>query len=182
MTTYISLLRGINVSGKNPIKMESLRQLYESLGFQNVSTYVQSGNVIFNAATADTHQLASTVTAQIKKDFGFEVPIIVLSLEQLKNVVNHQPFSHEQAIDPAFLHITFLDSRPGSYELKTIEEKKQAGEKLVISDDAVYLYCPNGYGKTKLHNTFLEKRLKVTATTRNWKTTLQLLQIAESLT
>lgn len=178
MKTYISILRGINVSGQKLIKMDALKKAYERLGFQNVTTYVQSGNVIFNVSDPEPEQLEQMIYRRIEKVFGFEVPVIVLTAEKLKQIVDNNPFISDPDIDPAFLHVTFLLSKSGKYNSREIEEKKQDGEEISFTNEAVYLYCPNGYGRTKLNNNFLESRLKVIATTRNWKTTNELLKIA----
>lgn len=181
MTTYISILRGINVSGKNLIKMDALRKLYEGLGYQNVISYVQSGNVVFTSDDSNPHELELKISRQIDKDFGINVPIIVLTIERLKRIIEDNPFSKDSDKEPAFLHITFLFSQPESPNLKTIENKKQNEEEILILNDVVYLYCPNGYGRTKLTNNFLEAKMNINATTRNWKTTNELLRLAENM-
>ena len=181
MTTYISLLRGINVSGQKLIKMEALRKSYEKLGFQNVTTYVQSGNVIFSGNKVKPDQLVLSISQQIEKDFGFIVPVIVLTVDKLKQIIDSNPFSKHVNKEPSYFHVTFLSSKPQKIESDKIEEKKLNGEEIAFSDNAVYLYCPNGYGKTKLNNSFLETKLKVKATTRNWKTTNELLRIAQEV-
>lgn len=178
MTTYISILRGINVSGKNIIKMDALRKMYKNLGFENVTTYVQSGNVVFVSKNIATDKLGHKISGQIKDEFGLDVPVIVLTIDQLKRIVENNPFLKEQSKDRIFFHVTFLSTIPDNYDVKTIEDKKQSGEEIFFADNAVYLYCPNGYGQTKLTNSFLEAKLKVGATTRNWKTTNELLKIA----
>jgi uncharacterized protein (DUF1697 family) len=178
MNTYISILRGINVSGQKLIKMDALKKVYENLGFRNVTTYVQSGNVIFSTIVTEPEKLEKMIYSRIEKDFGFEVPVIVLTAEKLKQVVDNNPFVIDPAKDPVFLHVTFLSSKPGKFDSNAIEEKKQDGEEISFADDVVYLYCPNGYGRTKLNNNFLESKLKVTATTRNWKTANELLKMA----
>lgn len=178
MKTYISILRGINVSGQKLIKMDALKKSYENLGFQKVATYVQSGNVIFKASETEPGRLEQLIYNQIFRDFGFEVPVIVLTVEKLKNVVDNNPFVSDTAKDPGFLYVTFLSATPGKFENVAIEAKKQDGEEIFFTNEAVYLYCPNGYGRTKLNNNFLESRIKVSATTRNWKTTNELLKIA----
>lgn len=182
MTTYISILRGINVSGQKLIKMDVLRKSYEKLGFNNITTYLQSGNIIFTDKGTDTNQLAQIISGQIEKDFGFQVPVIVLSIGKLQQIIEANPFAKEMDKDKAFLHVTFLSSPSDKYDLNTLEEKKQNGEEISVTGNAVYLYCPNGYGRTKLNNNFLETKLKVTATTRNWKTTCELLKIAQQIT
>jgi len=179
MTTYISLLRGINVSGQKLLKMDALRKLYENLGFSNIKTYVQSGNVIFTSKKADLTELAQTITQQIEKDFGFEVPVIVLTIDDLKHIIDNNPFLAQNDKDTSYFHVTFLSSKPQKKDFKAIEEKKLNGEEISFTDNAIYLYSPNAYGKTKLTNSFLEKKLEVSATTRNWKTTNALLKIAQ---
>jgi uncharacterized protein (DUF1697 family) len=178
MTTYISILRGINVSGKNLIKMDALQKMYKELCFDSITTYIQSGNIVFRSVEAKLEKLEKEISSQIKNNFGFDVPVIVLTIDNLQQIIDDNPFSKDQSKDQNFLHITFLSSSPAKYDIKAIEEKRLSGEEIVIIENAVYLYCPNGYGNTKLNNTFLETKLKVRATTRNWKTANKLLQIA----
>lgn len=175
MTTWISILRGINVSGHKSVKMDALRKSYEALGFQNVATYVQSGNVVFTSENTTAGTLAQTIIEQIEKDFGFDVPVIVMSADKLKHIVDNNPFAKNN--DKPVLYVTFLASKPKNFDLNTIEEKARKGEEISVTEDAVYLYCPSGYGRTKLSNNFLEKKLQVKATTRNWKTTNVLLNM-----
>ncbi len=172
-------MRGINVSGKKPIKMDALREMYENLGYMDVISYVQSGNIIFSSDEIDPKILEQKISGQIETDFGFEVPVIVLTVDKLKKIIESSPFVNDKNKDPAFLHVTFLASPPTTFDQRVIESKKQNGEEVSFSNTAVYLYCPNGYGRTKLTNNFLEAKLKVGATTRNWKTTRELLRIAE---
>ncbi|TAG11077.1 MAG: DUF1697 domain-containing protein [Sphingobacteriia bacterium] len=179
MTTYISILRGINVSGQKLIKMDALRKSYENLGFHNITTYVQSGNVIFSGNNVNPNELVQIITRQIETDFGFKVPIIVLTINNLKKIIDSNPYLKDSNKDTTFLHVTFLSSKPQKINFTAVEEKKLSGEEIFFTDDAVYLYCPNGYGKTKLTNGFLETKLKIGATTRNWKTTNELLKIAQ---
>ncbi|MFA6368406.1 MAG: DUF1697 domain-containing protein [Bacteroidales bacterium] len=181
MKTYISILRGINVSGHKLIKMEALRTSYENMGFSNVKTYVQSGNVIFSYDDIEINKLEEQIFQQIKKDFGFDVPVIVMSIEKIEEIIKNNPFLKDKSKEESFMHVTFLASKSETYNFNTIEEKKQGNEDIVFSDYAVYLYCPNGYGNTKLNNNFIETKLKVRATTRNWKTTNELFQIAKQL-
>ena len=176
---YISILRGINVSGQKIIKMDALRKMYEGLGFHTITTYVQSGNVIFSTSEIEIHKLEQKIFRQIEKDFGFEVPVIVLTIDRLQQVVENNPFLNDSNKNPAFMHVTFLAAKPLVFDSEIIETKKQIGEEIAFSENAVYLYCPNGYGNTKLTNNFLETKLKVGATTRNWKTTNELLRIAK---
>jgi uncharacterized protein (DUF1697 family) len=179
MTTYISMLRGINVSGQKLIKMDALRKLYENLGFINVITYLQSGNVIFTNKDQDTDKLGQIIRREIQKNFGFEVPVIVLTIDKLKQIIDHNPFINDSNKDQSSLYVTFLLSKPDQFDAKVIEDKKQDMEEIIFSDNAVYMYCPDGYGRTKLSNNFFEAKLKVDATTRNWKTTNELYKIVK---
>lgn len=158
--------------------MDALKSMYENLGFSNVASYVQSGNLVFTEKNTDPNILEQKISDQIKKDFGFDVPVIILTADKLKQIIDNNPFLNDSDKDESFLHITFLSSVPNNNnEFETIEDKAQNGEEIVLSGDVVYLYCPNGYGNTKLSNNFLETKLKVKATTRNWKTTNELYKI-----
>jgi uncharacterized protein (DUF1697 family) len=181
METYISILRGINVSGHKMIKMEALRKMYESLGFKNVKTYIQSGNVIFQATKATTAGLAKEIAKKIQKESGFEVPIIVKEVKELESVFENNPFVNKRREDLAKLHVTFLSEKPEASNIEKINAGNYAPDEFIIENDAVYLFCPNGYGNTKLNNTFFENKLKVTATTRNWKTVTELVNIANEI-
>ena len=180
MNTYIAILRGINVSGAKPIKMEELRLTFQKPGFENITTYIQSGNVVFSTTETATSQLTAQIAESIKTDFGFEVPVIVLSAVELQTIIGNNPLN-DGTKDTAFLHVTFLSEIPAAFNLSDIAAKKQGNEEIIISGKVVYLYCPHGYGKTKLTNTFLESKLKVTATTRNWKTANELFRLASMI-
>lgn len=178
MTTYISILRGINVSGQKLIKMDSLKKMYAKLNFENIQTYVQSGNVVFSANNRETKELEKIISSKIETEFGFDVPVIVINVKTLETIIENNPFTNDSQKDKAFLHITFLAEVPNGIDKESIFEKKETDEAIAFAPNAIYLYCPNGYGKTKLNNNFLEKKLKVKATTRNWKTTTELLKLA----
>lgn len=178
MTTYISILRGINVSGQRMIKMDALKKMYETLGMKQVKTYIQSGNVIFQTENSTPRELQDIISNQIFQTFNHEVPVIVLTVGTLEHIIENNPFKNDSSKDVVFLHITFLAAPPVNVKFETPENKKAEGEELVLTDQAVYLFCPHGYGKTKLTNGFIENKLHVRATTRNWKTANELLKIA----
>ncbi|WP_297099114.1 DUF1697 domain-containing protein [uncultured Draconibacterium sp.] len=178
MKTYVAILRGINVSGKNKIKMDALKSSFSSLGFEQVQTYIQSGNVVFKYQEMSSEDLAELINKQILDDFGFDVPVLVLDSVQLETIVKNNPFVGDESKEVQFLHVTFLKETPKNVNNEKINSYVKAEEEFEVSECAVYLYCPHGYGKTKLNNNFFESQLKVTATTRNWKTTLKLLEMA----
>lgn len=178
MNRYISILRGINVSGKNLIKMAQLRLTFENMGFQQVSTYVQSGNIIFSGKKIQKSDLERIISEQLKKDFGLEIPNIVLTKDELEKIIAGNPFEKDPEKDSSFMHVTFLASPPVNFNSGEFDAKKLEGEEFSCMEKAIYLYCPKGYGNTKLNNNFFEKKLQVTATTRNWRTTNELFKIA----
>ena len=174
MKTYIALLRGINVSGKNIIKMVQLKQMFEDIGFTDVITYIQSGNIIFSSDETNESILESTISEAIIKTFGFEVPVMVLLPNELNIILKANPFITE---DNTKLHITLLSKNFDSELIANIDLSKYLPDRCFIIERAVYLFCPNGYGNTKLTNTFFEKKLECTATTRNLKTWMELLKL-----
>lgn len=165
MPTYISMLRGINVSGQKSIKMEKLKELYESLKFNDIKTYIQSGNVMFECKDSDYKSLEKKIENKIKEKIGFDVVIFIRTRNELKKVIENNPFKEDERI-----YVTFLSSVPSKIPIDEINKAKGKSEKYFISSREIYFSCPNGYGKTKLSNNFFENKLKVTATTRNWNT------------
>jgi uncharacterized protein (DUF1697 family) len=175
MAKYLSILRGINVSGQKMIKMDALKALYESIGFKNITTYIQSGNVVFESKPLKN--MDQIIKQKIAEKFGFEVPVIILTKEDIQSVIENNPFLKEKNIELDKLHITYLAETPTTENLSKINEYNYAPDVFIVKNKAVYLHCPKGYGNTKLNNTFFENKLKVTATTRNWKTSNELLKI-----
>lgn len=180
MPAYISILRGINVSGNRMIKMDELRKMYESLKFKNVKTYIQSGNVLFENMKMKPADLEKQISKQILKQFGFEVPVLVKDAEEFKTVLKNNPFVNVRKEDITKLHVTFLADEPNQTNVEKIKTGNYGADEFIISGKTVYLFCPNGYGNTKLNNTFFESKLKTSATTRNWKTINELAKMAET--
>jgi uncharacterized protein (DUF1697 family) len=179
--TYIAILRGINVSGQKMIKMPALKKMFEDLGFGNVQTYIQSGNVLFHHAKADDTDLGKLIHEGIQQTFGFEVPVIVLSKADMEAVFHQNPFAKDSEKDVSKLHVSFLSQIPEIELVNKIEATKYLPDEFVVKEKTIYLFCPAGYGQTKLHNNFFESKLKCTATTRNWKTVNELLKLAEEM-
>jgi len=178
MTTYISMLRGINVGGHKKIKMDTLKQLYVELGYTNVQTYIQSGNVIFQTQDIDAVNLAKSIAKQILEITGLEVPVLVLELDEMKRIVENNPFNLDSTKNTASFHITFLSAIPDTTSVEKLKSTDYGEDHFELLDKAIYVYCPTGYGTTKLTNTFFENKLKVTATSRNWKTVNELVRLA----
>ena len=170
MERYATILRGINVSGQKSIRMADLSKLYESLGFTNVRTYIQSGNVVFESVPGKPDKLVRDIEQAIRNEYGFDVPVLVRTRAEIRAAIRANPFLKEAGIDVTRLHLTFLEHAPEKSAARTFDPGPLGQARYSIKDANVYLYCPGGYGKTKLSNTFLEKQLGVRATTRNWKT------------
>ncbi len=173
------MLRGINVSGQKKIKMEELEQLYKSLGFTHVRTYIQSGNVIFESLSSDTSDLVNKIETSIKQTFGFFVTVIIRTKNEFQNVINNNPFYGTRQEDTAKLYVTFLSDTPYASSIQAINPLENKSDEWFISGKEIFLFCPNGYGRTKLTNNFFEKKLKLSATTRNWNTVNKLYEIVK---
>ena len=172
MKKYIVLLRGINVSGKNKLPMAELRELLNDLEFQNVQTYIQSGNIILESKKAKS-EICKIINEGIFAKFGYDVPVIARTVSGWKKAIANYPFPVDNIKIVAFV---FLNRKV--YETK-IEVNGLNEDEYLIDNDMIYIYCPTTFAKTKLSNNLFERKLNVTATTRNLRTTLKLLELAK---
>lgn len=168
MKTYIALLRGINVGGKNALPMSELVAVLEKFGARNVKTYIQSGNVVFAGPEKDASRLSNNISHEIKKRRGFEPHVLVLELRDIERAITENPFP-EAATDPQTLHAGFLASAPEKPDLKRLASLKSNGERFRLIDKVFYLHAPEGIGRSKLAAN-AEKLLGVPMTDRNWRT------------
>lgn len=178
MKTFLSILRGINVSGQKKIPMSELKKLYDELHFENITTYIQSGNVIFK--NKNSKDLAKHIEQRILEKYNFNVPVIIRTPEEMRSIVEGNLFLKQKDIDLSKLHVVYLADNPKQDTIDKLEKFNYEPDKFYISGKEIYLYCPNGYGRTKLTNNFFENKLKIDATTRNWNTTNELLKILKS--
>ena len=176
--THVALLRGINLGGHKIVKMDQLRKTFEELGFEDVKTYIQSGNVVFKAPVKATETLARRIEEQVLRQFGFPVSVVVKTADEVGDVIRNNPLLKEKGVDVSKLHVTFLSSAPEKSALKMLDAMAEGAAQFCYLGMAVYLHCPNGYGQTKLGNNVLEKVLKVGATTRNWRTVNRLYEMS----
>jgi uncharacterized protein (DUF1697 family) len=175
---FVALLRGINVGGNKPVKMARLQTLLEKWGFENVKTYLQSGNVIFKASKRRPEHLSRTIEEKIHTEFGFSVTVFILPSEELGNTIDENPFTMTKGIDLTKLHVTFLSETPQLPGIKKLLSTPAEPDEIQYRKKRIYLYCSNGYGRTKLSNNMIERTLSVSATTRNWKTINELYRIS----
>jgi len=180
MPVYIAMLRGVNVAGHHLIKMETLRKSLEGLGFEQVQTYLQSGNAVFKSSKRSAIEVSKMIEEMIARDFGFPAPVISKTADEMGEVILGNPFLREKGIDESKLHVTFLDAVPAPAALKKVEALKASPDHYHHAGREIYLYCPAGYGNSKLSNNVLERLLGVCPTTRNWNTVNHLHQMAAS--
>lgn len=174
MTIYISLIRGINVGGKN-ILMNELREIYSSLGFDGVKSYIQSGNIIFKSADQNCKGLEEEIEYEILKSHH-QVVVVIRTLDEFRRVIYNNPY---QAEDPVKTFVTFLKETPDGNPIDAIKGKKGNSERFHINDREIYLHLPNGYGRTRLNNNFMERQFNQKATTRNLRTVNRLYELAK---
>lgn len=174
MQTYVALLRGINVGGHKKVPMSELRGLLANAGFQNVQTYIQSGNVIFQSSK-NASELETEIQKIILNHFGFEVPVIVKTNNELQTIFNRCPFSEEKKENSYFI---LLSGIPNEHVIEKTQGIIYENEEVVIKNDCLYFYSSTGYGRTKFNMNIYERKLKVTGTARNYKTMVKLLSLS----
>lgn len=177
MTTWIALLRGINVSGQKNVPMAELRALHEGLGHADVVTYIQSGNVVFDADATDPPALARSIEEAVSSEFGFEVPVVVRTAAELTAAAAASPHT-AAGVDPRRVAVVFLREVPDAERIAGFDPEAHHPDVGVLAGREVHLWCPSGFGRTKLTNAYLERRLGVVATTRNWRTVQKLADLA----
>jgi len=181
MPVLISLLRGVNVGGHHKVKMEDLRSLYESLGFDGVQTYINSGNVIFRTAARDLARLPKRIEDAIERACGFHSDVILRAPVDLRGVIERNPFAARPAMDPSRLAIHFLAADPGASARQQLLAIQAAPEEVHIGGRELYIYYTNGMARPKLSLPLVEKTLQTSGTSRNWNTVRKLLELAEKL-
>ncbi len=181
MAVIISMLRAVNVGGHNKIKMDALRALYESLKLRDAQTYVQSGNVIFRTDEMDIARLARRIEDGIERKFGFRPEVILRTAAEMREVIARNPFAKRRGIEPGKLLVSFLTSVPGEEARERVRQMKCDPEELWVEGRELYIYFPNGMGRSKLSGAALEKTLKTPATGRNWNSVTKMMEMAEKL-
>lgn len=176
MTTHLALLRGINVSGHNMMKMEALKAMLENIGFQNVRTYLQSGNVFVDSAE-DASKVGFMIKQEIFKVFGHEVPVIVITKETLESCFANNPFLKEKDIDTKKLYVAFVSMALKKESINDLKISQFKPDEASIDENRIFIKYAVGAGKTRFDQKYIEKKLNVTATIRNWNTVTNLLAI-----
>lgn len=180
MPCMIALLRGVNV-GNNILRMERLRELCGKIGMKNVRTYVQSGNVVFEAP-GGASEWAAALERKLAGETRLPVSVVVRTPSDLRRILDRNPLLKERGIDEARLHVTMLAENPARSVVQSLPaqiDRYCRGDRYVLAGRDIYLHCPNGYGQSKLTNSLFEKLLEVRATTRNWNTVNSLYKMTQ---
>jgi uncharacterized protein (DUF1697 family) len=182
-SAYVALLRGINLGGHHKVAMADLRRMFTELGYRNVATYIQSGNVVFTSTVRTVDELTAEIESGFLSAFGFEAPVALRSTEQLALVAAANPFV-ERGVDLTVLSVGFLAGIPDPGRVSDLladplaDPTAAGGDEFALSTTEVYLHHPNGYGRTKLTNSYFDRRLGTMMTVRNWRTVLTVLDMA----
>ena len=175
---YVALLRGVNVGGRNKLPMADLRDIFAEAGCAAVQTYIQSGNVVYEAAQDMAERVPEIVTLAIRKRFDIETAVIVRSREELRQVADSNPF--DTSGDPRLLHVAFLQDTPGAESVTRLDPDRSPPDAFAVRGRNVYLHYPNGVARSKLTNEYLAAQLQTVSTTRNWRTVLTLLEMVDA--
>lgn len=179
MKTHLALLRGINVSGHNMIKMEVLKTTLEAIGFQNVQTYIQSGNVFVDTEEENPAAVGFKIKQEIFKTLGHEVPVVVIAKADIEACFKNNPFLKEKDIDIKKLYVAFISTVLRSDSINDLKMSQVKPDEASIDANRIYIKYAVGAGKTRFDQKYIEKKLNVTATIRNWNTVTQLLKLYE---
>jgi uncharacterized protein (DUF1697 family) len=175
---YVALLRGINVGGKNRLPMARLVELFESLGCTGVRTYIQSGNVAFEASPALAKALPAQVAAAIERELGITVPVQLRRAAELRAALRAHALQDPRTPESA-LHVMFLRDRPKAAQVKLLDPNRSPGDRFAVRGREIYLLCPNGIARSKLTNDWFDAALGTVSTTRNWRTAQALLSMID---
>jgi uncharacterized protein (DUF1697 family) len=179
MTTHLALLRGINVSGHNMIKMDALKTTLENIGFQNVQTYIQSGNVFVDTEEESPAKVGFLIKQEIFKVFGHEVPVVVIGKNDLEACFSNNAFLKEKEMDSKKLYVAFVSIALRSDSINDLKMSQVKPDEANIDASRIYIKYAVGAGKTRFDQKYIEKKLNVIATIRNWNTVSQLLKMYE---
>ena len=180
MTTHLALLRGINVSGHSMIKMDALKTTLENIGFRNVETYIQSGNVFVDSEEENAAAVGFKIKQEIFKIFGHEVPVVVIGKADLEACFKNNAYLKEQEVDTKKLYVAFISTTLSSTSMNDLRISQFKPDEASIDGNKIFIKYAVGAGKTRFDQKYIEKKLNVIATIRNWNTVTQLLKMYEA--
>jgi len=176
MTSYVAMVRGINVGGRAKVAMADLRTAFSGLGYEDVRSYIQSGNVVFRTAQG-ARGLPAAIEARLAEDLGLPVKVVIRTSTELATILARNPLA-DGSRDTGGLHVTFLAASPTAARARALDPGAHLPDEFRVVGREVYVHCPNGYGRTKLNNAYFERALDVVATTRNVKTVGELIRLS----
>jgi uncharacterized protein (DUF1697 family) len=183
MTVYVSMLRAVNVGGSSRIKMDALQRVYESLGLADVRTLLQSGNVVFRSNLTDRPRLVKRIMQELERQLGLQIDVILRTLAEVASIVERGPVLSQRA-DPSKLLVMFLSAVPNAAAQAALlkwHKTKEMPEMLELRGPEIYLYYPDGVGRSKLTNAVIENKLDTSGTARNWNTLVKLVETGRAL-
>ena len=169
---YAAFLRGINVGGKNKIKMETLREVCAAFGFENIKTYINSGNIVFETGKTDDRKLA----AKIEKEFGLKIKTMVRARAEIEEIVKNNPFVGQFENDKD-LHVFFLDEELSKEKRELLLSNNRETEMFAVRSREIYCLLRVSVLDSLMGKDYIGKKLKVTATARNWRTVNKVLEL-----
>jgi len=181
MKTYLALLRGINVGGRNKIKMADLRALIAQLGLQDVMTYIQSGNVLFRSEDLSEEKLQRAIEEKIREVYQYEVKAMVILFSEWEHAYQNNPFLDAQDKALKFLHLSYLSEVPDKEKYQILAQTISGEDEIALGYQCIYLFAPGSYSRSKFTNDYIEKKLGLRATARNWRTVSKLLEMGREL-
>jgi uncharacterized protein (DUF1697 family) len=181
LSRHVALLRGINVGGKNMLPMKDLVGMFVAVGCEDVTTYIQSGNVVFSADAKVVEGLGSLISTQVQERFGLRVPVVLRTAAELKKVIRSNPFLQVGTADELILHVAFLADKPGAGLVAGLDAGRSTPDEFVVEGREIYMQLVKGVAGTKLTNAYFDSKLKTVSTMRNWRTVLKLAEMAEGM-
>lgn len=177
MNTYVALLRGINLGPRNKLPMPELAKMFAALNCEEVRTHIQSGNVVFCASPKIATGVSEALQKKIRQRYGFEVPVVLRSAEEMQAAVRDNPYAKRKSFEDV-VHVMFLADRPAAERVKALDPNRSPGDEYIVQGREIYLWLPNGVGRTKLSNAYFDSKLATVSTGRNWQTVLKLAEMA----
>ena len=179
MDTIITMLRGINMTGHNTVRMNELVHLFRQIGYNDAETCIQSGNIVFTCHNPKIEEVSLVIRKAVLSEFDLNIAVIIRTSDEMKKIISANPFLEEPGFDPSRMAVLFLESKPSHAQVLKVAGIDYPPDKFHINGSEIYIYCPNGFGKTKLYTNFFEAKMKVTGTARNWRTVNKLMEMAE---
>jgi len=179
MTKFAAFLRGINVGGKNKVKMETLREMCAALGYENVKTYINSGNVIFETFKTDDKKLAAEIERAIEAEFALNIKVMARTIDEIKNIIENNPFAGQFENDKD-LHVLFLDEELSAEKRGLLLANNNENERFAVRNREIFCLLRGGFLESLLGKDYIGKKLKVSATARNWRTVNKIMDLLEN--